>query len=53
MEPYEGVDAQCSQCGGEIYTGEAYYHVNGQAVCRDCLADFAARFFAPYLVKGG
>ena len=53
MEPYEGVDAQCGLCGGEIYTGEPYYHINGQAVCRDCLTDYATRYFAPYLEKGG
>ena len=25
MEPYEGVSAECSLCGGEIYRGEDYY----------------------------
>ena len=52
MQPYEGVSAVCAQCGGEIYTGESYYHINGQAVCTDCLADYAAQIFAPYLTKG-
>lgn len=53
MEPYEGVSARCALCDGEIYRGEKYYHINGQAVCRDCLAEYAVQVFAPYLVKGG
>ena len=36
MEPYEGISARCALCDGEIYRGEEYYHINGQAVCRDC-----------------
>ena len=39
--------------GGEIYRGEDYYAVNGRAICRDCLADYAAQVLAPFLVKGG
>ena len=53
MEPYEGVSARCALCDGEIYRGEEYYHINGQAVCRDCLAEYAVQVFAPYLVNGG
>ena len=53
MAPYEGVSARCALCDGEIYRGEEYYHINGQAVCRDCLAEYAVQVFAPYLVKGG
>lgn len=53
MEPYEGVSAECSLCGGEIYRSEDYYAVNGRAICRDCLADYAAQVLAPFLVKGG
>lgn len=52
MEPYEAVVAACGLCGGEIYRGEAYYYLNGQAICRDCLTDFAALAFAPYLTEG-
>ena len=52
MEPYEGgVSAECALCGGEIYRGEAYYYINGQTVCWDCLADYAAQALAPFLVK--
>ena len=53
MEPYEGgVSRECALCGGEIYRGEAYYSINGQALCRDCLRDYAERLLAPFLVKG-
>ena len=34
------------------YSDEPYYFINGQSLCRDCLSDYAAQFFAPYLVKG-
>ena len=51
MEPYEGVSAECSLCGGEIYRGEDYYAVNGRAICRDCLADYAAQIGATYYAK--
>ena len=44
--------AECDLCGGEIYTDEPYYFINGKSLCRDCLSDYAAQFFAPYLVKG-
>lgn len=53
MEPYEPVCAQCAECGGEIYRGESCYHINAQTICPDCLADYAVRWFAPYLVKEG
>lgn len=36
---------QCSQCGGEVFPGEVYYDIGGQAVCRDCLELFARRHF--------
>lgn len=53
VEPYAGgVDAVCGMCGGEIYRDEAYYHINGHAVCQDCLTEYAAQVFAPFLVKG-
>ena len=52
MEPYEGaVSRECALCGGEIYQGEAYYDIHGQALCRDCLRDYAERMLAPFLVK--
>ena len=44
---------ECDRCGGEICRGEVYYQVNGEAVCEDCLGDFAREFFAPFQVRGG
>jgi hypothetical protein len=26
----------CDVCGGEIYKGEDYYHINGEDWCEDC-----------------
>ena len=53
MEPYEGgVSAECALCGGGIYQGEAYYSINGQALCWDCMRDAPERLLAPFLVKG-
>ena len=53
MEPYDGgVSAECALCGGEVYQGGGDYSINGQAVCRDCLRDYAERLLAPFLVKG-
>lgn len=54
MEPYEGgISGECALCGGEIYAGEAYYAINAQAICRDCLPELAARHFAPFMRKEG
>ena len=27
----------CSECGGEIYAGEEFYHVGDKACCVDCV----------------
>ncbi len=51
MEAYEGVSAECTLCGGEIYTGEAYYHINGSSVCQDCLPKLARQLLAPFLIE--
>lgn len=40
--------AHCTLCGGELYRGDVYWVVNGAAVCRDCLGDYAAEFFAAH-----
>ena len=53
MEPYENTAAECALCGGEIYTGEPYYYINGSAACRDCLPELARRLLAPFLVEEG
>jgi hypothetical protein len=31
----------CAFCGTEIGGGEAYWYINGAAVCRACLPEFA------------
>lgn len=54
MGPYEGgISGECALCGGEIYAGETYYTINAQVICRDCLPELAARFFAPFQRKEG
>lgn len=54
MEPYEGgISGECALCGGEIYAGETYYAINAQTICRDCLPELAAQFFAPFQRKEG
>lgn len=45
--------AQCRLCGAEIYGGGAYYQVNGQVFCPDCLEEYARGYFAPFLCEGG
>lgn len=27
----------CTTCGGGIYVGDAYYRVDGQVVCEECV----------------
>lgn len=52
MEPYAGgIGALCDMCGGEIYSDELYYRIDGDSVCPDCLEDYAALTFASCLVK--
>jgi len=43
----------CSCCREEIYVGEGYYRIQGEAVCRYCLPEFARRYFAPCLCAAG
>lgn len=35
----------CQMCGGELYEGDVYYDMGGYPVCRDCLGQFARRYF--------
>ena len=49
--PEDVVARWCSLCGGEIYAGEAYYHINGSSVCQDCLPELAKRMLAPFLIE--
>ena len=53
MSRFDGVCACCDQCGGEIYTGEEYYRINGENVCEDCFCDFARTLLRPFLLGGG
>jgi len=45
-------DMICDVCGEEIYAGEGYYYIDGQAVCTDCASDFAGELLKPYWVGG-
>jgi formylmethanofuran dehydrogenase subunit E len=44
---------ECDLCGAELWRGGAYYRVNGETVCPDCLTDYARRVFAPFLRRMG
>lgn len=46
------VRALCDLCGGEIYWGEAFYRVDGETVCEDCVGDYARRILAPFREEG-
>lgn len=52
-EELDVVCGYCHLCDGEIRQGERYYRVNGENICRRCLADFAAQILAAYEVTGG
>lgn len=53
MAAYEYAPTRCCICDGEIYEGEYYYHINGEAVCEDCIGVYARQVFAPCRVMGG
>lgn len=42
-------EERCSLCRGELYPGDPYFELDGQAVCEDCLGRYARRYFAPQL----
>lgn len=42
----------CDLCGGEIYWGEAFYCVNGETICEDCVAGYARGLLAPFREGG-
>lgn len=44
---------ECSLCGGELYMGQTCYFINGEAVCEDCLADYARQFFGGFARRIG
>ena len=35
--PEERVCFYCRGCGGEIYAGNSFYSIDGDAWCRDCI----------------
>ena len=45
--------ARCSLCGGELYPGDPYFELDGEAVCEDCLGRYARRYFAHRLRRVG
>jgi len=49
----DAVWGYCDLCDRELQKGERYYRVNGENVCRHCLAEFAAQILAAYEVTGG
>lgn len=44
--PEDKVIGCCDLCGGEIYEGETIYEIDGKMIHEDCLAEFAADYFA-------
>ena len=51
-EDTAAVNTVCYLCGHEIYMGEPYYFSDGDAICEDCLEDYARLCLAPFLVEG-
>ncbi|MDO4810744.1 MAG: hypothetical protein Q3985_02245 [Eubacteriales bacterium] len=51
-EDGSSVCAVCDICGSEIYRDEAFYRLNGETVCDDCVGDYARLFFAPFREDG-
>lgn len=43
----------CDVCGGEIDWDEAFYRVDGETVCEDCVGDYARQILAPFRQEGG
>ena len=44
--------ARCGLCGRELYDGDAFYAVNGLAVCEECLPAFAREEYRAFRVTG-
>lgn len=47
-EEGNAVRAVCDLCGSEIYEEEAFYRVNGENICDDCVADYARHLLARF-----
>lgn len=52
-QPDAPAAAWCHYCLGEIYEGEDYYRVEGQAVCEHCLPRLAEDYFGACRRTGG
>lgn len=44
--PDDRVFCYCTGCGGEIYEGCEYFNIDGDAVCENCLGEFAVDYFS-------
>ena len=53
----QGIDKaqelRCGLCRGELYPGDPYFELDGQAVCEDCLGRYARGYFAHRLRRVG
>ena len=47
------VMGECCLCGDELYMGQQCYHINGQTICEDCLADYARQYFKSFARRLG
>lgn len=45
----EKVYCECSHCDGEIYVGEEYYSIDGEALHEDCLDDYVKDHVAEHM----
>ena len=43
----------CDLCGAELTPGAAYYRINGETICPDCLGEYARQVFSPYRCHAG
>lgn len=48
----ERIAAICEICGGEIYSTDEMYLINGECICEDCLEAYAKRTLALYRLRG-
>lgn len=52
-EDGSSVRTVCDLCGREIYWNEAFYRMDGETVCDDCVGDCARQILAPFRKEGG
>lgn len=39
------VVSQCNECEGDIYAGEYFYHIKGDAICENCIDNYVKEHF--------